>query len=150
MKSGFLKWVIGSGVIGISLAVFSQLNFGDSLVYFYVPSEAVPQAEKLADKNIKVGAMVKKGSVDWKAKDLDLSFVITDYNGHEISVRHKGLKPDMFKEGQGVVVEGRIAADGKSFEARTLMVKHSEEYKKPDSKNASVETELLKKSIFSN
>lgn len=119
MKQGYSKWILGFGVISIAIAVVSQLNFGDSLVYFYVPSEAVPQAQELSKKNIKIGAMVKKGTVDWQAKNLQLDFVITDYAGHEIDVGFKGIKPDMFNEGQGVVVEGKISPDGKTFQART-------------------------------
>ena len=85
--------------------------------------------------------------MDWNPKELELNFVITDYQGHEFSVYHKGIKPDMFKEGQGVVVEGRFDETNQKFMSRTLMVKHSEEYKKPDSKHGT-DKEMLKKSIF--
>tara|TARA_B100001094_G_C18039627_1_gene724330 strand:+ start:201 stop:653 length:453 start_codon:yes stop_codon:yes gene_type:complete len=148
MKSGHLKWIMVCGIFGVIVAIFSQLNFGDSLVYFYVPAEAVPQAQKLSNKTIKIGAMVKKGTVDWRAKELKLAFILTDFEGNDLKVRYNGIKPDMFKEGQGVVVEGRISPDGRSFKARTLMVKHSEEYKKPEGKGHSLDKELLKKSIF--
>ena len=59
-----------------------------------------------------------------------------------------GTPPDMFKEGQGVVVEGRISTDGQSLAARNLMVKHSEEYKKPGAEHSSMDKELLEKSLF--
>ena len=83
----------------------------------------------------------------WKPEDLSLDFVMTDMRDTDIMVHHKGVPPDMFKEGQGVVVEGRIEQDGKRIVSRNLMVKHSEEYKKPDQQH-SMNKELLEKSIF--
>jgi len=74
--------------------------------------------------------------------------VISDLKGHEIKVSHKGTPPDMFKEGQGVVVEGILSPDGKSVKSRRLMVKHSEEYKKPGDHAGTPNKELLEKSIF--
>ena len=143
-----LKWIIGSGVIAIAVAIGASLNFEDSMVYFYVPSEVTAQAAELQDKTIRVGAMVKKDTVVWNAKELKLDFMITDYEGNEFQVAHVGIKPDMFKEGQGVVVEGKLTGP-RSIASKTLMVKHSEEYKMPDAKH-SMDKELLKDSIFKN
>ena len=146
-KNSLLKWVLGVGVIGVALASISSLNFGDNVVFFYTPKEAIAKASELDDKTIKVGAMVKVGSVNWNASDLDLAFTLTDLKGSEIQVKHKGTPPDMFKENQGVVVEGKIAGDGKSITSKKLMVKHSEEYKKPDD-HSSMNKMLLEESIF--
>jgi cytochrome c-type biogenesis protein CcmE len=118
-------------------------------VYFYTPQEAFAKAADINDKTIKVGGMVKAGTVVWKPEDLALDFVMTDMQGVDIEVSHKGTPPDMFKENAGVVVEGRIEADGKKMVSQRLMVKHSEEYKTPDSHH-SVDKELLEKSIFKN
>ena len=142
-----LKWIIGIGIIAVAGWAVSMLNFGDSLVYFYTPAEARQKAPDLGRNTIKIGAMVKTGTVQWNPRDLDLAFVITDFKGNEIDVQHKGIKPDLFREGQGVVVEGRLSADGKNFTADRLMVKHSEEYKAPDDSH-SIDKELLEKSIF--
>jgi len=141
-KNSLLKWVLGIGVIGVALASISSLNFGDNVVFFYTPKEAIAKANELDDKTIKVGAMV-----NWNASDLDLAFTLTDLKGSEIQVKHKGTPPDMFKENQGVVVEGKIAADGQSITSKKLMVKHSEEYKKPDD-HSSMNQMLLEESIF--
>ena len=141
-----MKWLLGASALVLAIVIGFSLNFEDSLVYFYVPSEVTSQASELQGKMIKVGAMVKKGSVVWNPKKLSLKFVITDYEGHEFRVHHTGVKPDMFKEGQGVVVEGRLTPNN-DIQSRTLMVKHSEEYKKPDSKH-SMSKDLLQKSIF--
>ena len=141
-----MKWIAGAAAILVAIAVGMSLNFGDNVAYFYVPKEVTAKAAELKGKTIKVGAMVKKGTVDWKPKELSLKFVITDFEGNDFKVSHNGVKPDMFKEGQGVVVEGRLN-ENNELVARNLIVKHSEEYRKPDSQH-SQEKELLEKSIF--
>jgi cytochrome c-type biogenesis protein CcmE len=150
MKKGLpLKWIVGGAVILVAGLAVSNLQFGDNVVYFYTPQEAYAKAADIDTKTIKVGGMVKAGTVQWKPEDLALNFVMTDMQGTDIEVSHKGTPPDMFKENSGVVVEGRIEADGKKMVSQRLMVKHSEEYKKPDAQH-SVDKELLEKSIFKN
>jgi len=142
-----LKWVIGGSVIVGTIAVLASLNLGNNLVYFYTPVEARAQASTLADKTIKVGGMVKPGTVEWKADILSLKFTMTDNQGNDIQVSHTGTPPDMFKEGQGVVVEGRLDAAGQVMTGKHLMVKHSEEYKKPGD-HSEMNKALLEKSLF--
>jgi cytochrome c-type biogenesis protein CcmE len=150
MKKGLpLKWMIGGAVILVGALAVSNLKFSDNVVYFYTPQEAFAKAAEINDKTIKVGGMVKAGSVVWKPEELSLDFVMTDMQSVDIAVSHKGTPPDMFKENAGVVVEGRIEPDGKKMVSQRLMVKHSEEYKTPDSQH-SVDKELLEKSIFKN
>jgi cytochrome c-type biogenesis protein CcmE len=150
MKKGLpMKWIVGGAVILVAGLAVSNLQFGDNVVYFYTPQEAYAKAADIDSKTIKVGGMVKAGTVVWKPEDLALNFVMTDMQGTDIEVSHKGTPPDMFKENSGVVVEGRIEADGKKMVSQRLMVKHSEEYKKPDAQH-SVDKELLEKSIFKN
>lgn len=143
------KWLFGILVIGIAIIGLSFLNLGDNLVYFYTPAEAVAQAETLSEKEIRVGAMVKAGSVKWDQDNLVLEFIATDMNDNEILVTHRGTKPDMFKENQGVVIEGKILADGAKMQSRNLYVKHSEEYKKPDD-HSKMDQDYLQKAIFKN
>ena len=147
MKKIPMKWLIGVFVIAVAALAFGNLQFGDNALYFYTPDEAMAKSNDLSEKNIQVGGMVKAGSVEWKPEELQLNFVVSDLKGHEINVSHKGNPPDMFKEMSGVVVEGRLAADGKTMVSKRLMVKHSEEYKKPD-QHHSMDKELLEKSIF--
>jgi cytochrome c-type biogenesis protein CcmE len=150
MKKGLpLKWIVGGAVILVAALAVTNLQFGDNVVYFYTPQEAFAKAADINDKTIKVGGMVKSGTVVWKPEDLALNFVMTDMQGVDIEVSHKGTPPDMFKENAGVVVEGRIESDGKKMVSQRLMVKHSEEYKTPDAQH-SVDKELLEKSIFKN
>jgi cytochrome c-type biogenesis protein CcmE len=141
------KWLFGGAVIAAAVVALSFLNLGDNLVYFYTPGEAYAKAATLEGQNIKVGGMIKPGAVDWKPETLSLNFVLTDLKGVDINVAHNGTPPDMFKEGQGVVVEGRISEDGKTLVSKSLMVKHSEEYKKPDD-HGSMNKALLEKSLF--
>jgi len=93
--------------------------------------------------------MVVANTVKWDASSLDLNFVLSDMKGNDINVHHKGQPPDMFKEGSGVVVEGRLGADGKSFESTKLLVKHSEEYKKPGD-HALLDPDAIKSEILKN
>ncbi len=121
---------IGILVLGVlSLIIFLQTS--GNVVYFYTPDEAQAKALDLSKQTIRLGGMVEPGSVQWNAQTLELKFKVTDLKGHTVLAEHRGTPPDMFKEGQGVVVEGRLAANGMSIESKKLMVKHSEEYKKP-------------------
>lgn len=146
-KKSKKKWLIGGIVIAASVITVSFASLQENLVYFYTPTEATAKAAELSAQTIKVGGLVKPDSVNWKPEELSLSFVITDPNGNDIDVKHKGTPPDMFKEGQGVVVEGRIDESGRTIISRNLMVKHSEEYKKPDD-HSSMNKALIEQSMF--
>lgn len=146
-KKRSLKWIIGGIVIASAVISVSFLNLGDNLVYFYTPGEAQAKAVELDGKNVKVGGMVKGGSVQWVPEQLSLSFVMTDMKGADIRVQHTGTPPDMFKENSGVVVEGRLTDGGQLMIAKNLMVKHSEEYKKPGD-HTTMDKALLEKSLF--
>ena len=95
-------------------------------VFFYTPAEVLASPSEFEDKTIRIGALVQQGSVDWNAQAIQLSFKITEDGKKSIPVYYAGVKPDLFREGQGVVVEGKM--NGPRFEASQLLVKHSEEY----------------------
>jgi cytochrome c-type biogenesis protein CcmE len=147
-KSKSTKWLIGIGIMAIAIIAIAMTQLSSNVVYFFTPEEAQAKAAEITGQNIKVGGMVVPGSVQWKAETLDLAFTISDLKNHEIRISHRGTPPDMFKEGQGVVVEGSIAPDGNSITSRKLMVKHSEEYTKPGSHSGDMNKELLEKSLF--
>ena len=147
-KSNRFKWTVGILIIAAAIGLIATTQLSSNVVYFYTPDEAYAKAAEISGITIKVGGMVLPGSVVWQAENLDLAFTISDLKGHEIKVSHKGTPPDMFKEGQGVVVEGLLLADGKAMTSRRLMVKHSEEYKKPGDHAGTPNKELLEKSIF--
>lgn len=146
-KKSTAKWIVGGVVIAGTVIALSFLSLGENAVYFYQPEEATKMSERLSKREIKVGGMVKEGSVEWVAEAVNLTFTLTNMAGIEISVQHRGSPPDLFKEGQGVVVEGKISQDGSSFQAKRLMVKHSEEYKAPG-EGESMDEQLLKDSLF--
>ncbi|MDH4121177.1 MAG: cytochrome c maturation protein CcmE [Deltaproteobacteria bacterium] len=97
-------------------------------VYFRTPSEILAEPEAFRHKPIRVGALVEKGSAHWDAQKVRLTFRVTEDMEHFIPVVFDGVKPDMFKDGQGVVVEGRLGDDG-VLVASQVLVKHSEEYR---------------------
>lgn len=146
-KKKSVKWVVGGIVIAVAVISISFMNLGDNLVYFYTPGEAYAKAVELGGKNVKVGGMIKPGTVEWKPEQLSLKFTMTDLEDHEIVVSHTGTPPDMFKEGQGVVVEGRLEDNGKAMLSKNLMVKHSEEYKETGD-HRSMDKALLERSLF--
>jgi cytochrome c-type biogenesis protein CcmE len=154
-RTNRLKWTLGAAVIGAAIVAMVSVQLGNNAVYFYTPDEAAAKATELTGKTIRVGGMVVPGSVAWNATELDLKFQMSDLKGHDISVQHRGAPPDMFKEGQGVVVEGTImpltagvATGPLQMNSRKLMVKHSEEYKKPGDHGPSMDKAMLEKSIF--
>lgn len=105
-------------------------GLGDNLVYFLTPSELLAKGDSATNKPVRLGGMVVPGTVKWDAKNIDLRFTMTD-NKQTIVVHSQKAPPQMFREGQGVVVEGRMNRSG-VFESTSLMVKHSNEYKAPE------------------
>ena len=101
------------------------LAFEESLVFFYSPSDVVEKAPPL-DRRLRVGGLVEDGSVSRGADGLTISFRITD-TANAVPVRYKGLLPDLFREGQGVVAEGRLDGEG-TFIASQVLAKHDENY----------------------
>jgi len=116
----------------VVLGAFGYLLFGgigENLVYFLTPQELLAREEKGIGVPVRLGGQVTPGSVQWNAEAIDLRFRLTD-GVKEVAVRAKTAPPAMFRDGQGVVVEGRYGADG-VFTADNLMVKHNEEYRAP-------------------
>jgi len=116
----------------VILAVFGWLLFGglrENVVFFLTPQELLAKGTEGVGVPVRLGGQVKPGSVTWDAKTLDLRFVVTD-GAREVSVHSTGAPPQMFRDGMGVIVEGRVGSAG-VFEATNLMVKHSNEYRAP-------------------
>lgn len=121
----------GLGVLAIvgAIAMLIVGGLSENVVYFLTPSELQARGAEIVDQPLRLGGQVKPGSRTWDAETLDLRFVVTD-SLSEVRVKSTGAPPAMFKEGIGVVVEGRYREDG-LFEATNLMVKHSNEYEPP-------------------
>ena len=100
----------------------------DTIVFFYTPSEIIEKSVKPGTR-LRLGGLVEKGSVV-KGVNATTSFVVTDLI-KQLKVTYRGQLPDLFREGQGVVAEGRQGADG-VFEADTVLAKHDENYMPKD------------------
>ncbi len=128
MKKRNLKFVIGGAlIIGIASWIFGSIS-SENLTYYYTPSEVSANYDTIKQDTIRVMGMVKEGSLNWIPRKTQLEFQITDEQQYVLQVDYTGAKPDMLREGQGVVVEGSLKAPGR-FQAETILVKHSEEYK---------------------
>lgn len=97
----------------------------DNLVFFLTPTDVMAGKAKGAGK-LRIGGMVENGTFKRHEDGLTVSFEVTDFS-HSIPVSYKGLLPNLFKEGQGVIAEGSFDAEGK-FRANTILAKHDEKY----------------------
>lgn len=123
--------IIG-GIVVLALAAGFVLNaFQSNLVFFFTPTQ-VAQGEAPKNKMFRVGGMVKEGSV--KRDQTVIEFVVTD-TARDIPVRYSGLLPDLFKEGKGVVAQGRLDEQG-LFVASEVLAKHDENYMPPEAQHA--------------
>jgi cytochrome c-type biogenesis protein CcmE len=121
--------LIGSALAVLAIAVALVLNaMRDSIVFFSTPSE-VAEKHIAAGKRFRLGGMVLPGSVT-RSGNLEVGFVVTDGNAKTL-VNYRGALPDLFREGQGVVTEGRLDAGG-TFVADTVLAKHDENYMPKD------------------
>jgi cytochrome c-type biogenesis protein CcmE len=127
------RFLIGGVVIFAALAYIIYGGMQEALVYFVTPSELKANEHSSADKFLRMGGMVVDGSMQKDLKNLTYRFEITD-GTTIVPVFYKGVPPDLFTEGKGAVVEGRIGSDG-VFQATMIMAKHAEEYSPhPDGK----------------
>lgn len=121
----------GAGLLAIvgALALLIGGGLQENVVFFVTPAELQARGAEAHDRPVRLGGQVKAGSVEWDAEATDLRFVLRD-DSAEVAVHSEGAPPAMFREGIGVVVEGRYGSDG-VFESDRVMVKHSNEYSPP-------------------
>lgn len=137
-----LALILGSLAL-LSIAAWLVLAaFKDNLVFFYTPTQ-VAQGESPEAGIFRIGGMVEKGSVQRHKDGLTVSFVVTDTN-RTVPVTYRGSLPDLFKEGKGVVAQGRLL-DGK-FAAQEVLAKHDENYMPPEAAYALAQQEKKEKS----
>lgn len=120
------RFLIGGIIILGALSYVIYGGMQQALVYFVTPSELKAKETASADKFLRMGGMVVKGSLQRDVKNLTYQFELTD-GAVTFPVFFRGVPPDLFREGTGAVVEGRIGKDG-VFQASTIMAKHAEEY----------------------
>ena len=124
--------IIAGGLAALALAAYFVLNaFESNLVFFFTPSQ-IASGEAPKNRTFRVGGMVREGSI--KRDNLTVAFVVTD-SVKEVSVSYTGILPDLFREGKGVVAQGKLGDDGKLV-ATEVLAKHDENYMPPDAQHA--------------
>jgi cytochrome c-type biogenesis protein CcmE len=131
----------GVAVLGISTTLILQA-FQDNLVFFFSPSD-VAAAKAPKDRTFRIGGLVENGSV--KRDGVIVNFKVTD-TAHTINVRYQGILPDLFREGQGVVANGKLGTDG-VFRATEVLAKHDENYMPPEAAHAVEQAHKAQKTL---
>lgn len=127
-------FAIAGGLGLLALATALVLNaLQSNLVFFFSPTQVVAK-EAPRNGSFRVGGLVEKGSVRREADGLTLRFIVTD-TAHTVPVTYQGLLPDLFREGKGVVVAGKLDANG-VFRATEVLAKHDENYMPPEAADA--------------
>ena len=125
---------IAAGVAGLGVATALVLNvFQSNLVFFFTPTQ-VSQNEAPRDRAFRIGGLVEEGSVVREQDALTVRFKVTD-TARAIPVVYTGILPDLFKEGKGVVAQGKLNTDG-TFKSNEVLAKHDENYMPPEAAEA--------------
>jgi len=126
--------MVAGGVAALAVAVALVLAaFQQNLVFFFTPSQVAAKEAPL-DRTFRIGGMVETGSVKRQTDGLTVHFLVTD-TAKSIPVVYRGALPDLFREGKGVVAQGRVGADG-VFVASEVLAKHDENYMPPEAADA--------------
>ncbi|VWX55626.1 Cytochrome c-type biogenesis protein CcmE [Burkholderiales bacterium 8X] len=122
------------GISALGIATLLVLNaFRSNLVFFFSPSQIAAKEAPL-ERGFRLGGLVQVGSLRRSVQDLTVNFVVTDL-AQTVPVVYTGLLPDLFKEGKGVVAQGRLGHDG-IFRADQVLAKHDENYMPPEAADA--------------
>jgi cytochrome c-type biogenesis protein CcmE len=126
--------LILGALAAIGIAVALILNaFQSNLVFFFTPTQVMAH-EAPQGRSFRIGGMVEAGSLQRQADGVTVRLVVTD-TAKSVPVTYKGILPDLFKEGKGVVAQGKLSADG-VFEASEVLAKHDENYMPPEAAEA--------------
>lgn len=121
---------VGLLVVGMSIATALTLSaFRDNMM-FYIELSDVAAGNVPSDRDYRVGGLVTPGSVQRTPGELTVTFTLNDLQ-HSLDVRHAGILPDLFREGQGIIAHGRLDETG-VFVAHTVLAKHDENYMPPE------------------
>ncbi|MEZ5615540.1 MAG: cytochrome c maturation protein CcmE [Rhodocyclaceae bacterium] len=137
--------LIGGGLAVLGLAAVLVLNaFQSNLVFFFTPTQ-IAAGEAPRGKTFRIGGMVKEGSLQRQADGLTLRFIVTD-TVKEFPVAYTGILPDLFREGKGVVAQGKLGEDG-VFTASEVLAKHDENYMPPEAQHAVDQAQKAAKTV---
>ena len=124
--------IIGAlAVIGAAAALILNA-FEENLVFFFTPTQVV-SGEAPKNRAFRIGGMVKDGSL--QRDGVNVRFVVTDMV-NDVPVSYTGILPDLFREGKGVVAQGKLDDSGKGFKATEVLAKHDENYMPPEAQHA--------------
>ncbi len=122
--------LIAAGLATLGLAAWLVLSaFQKNLVFFYTPTQILA-GEAPHGRSFRMGGMVEQGSLKRQADGVTVSFLVTD-TAQRIRVNYRGILPDLFREGKGVVAQGKLGSDN-LFLADDVLAKHDENYMPPD------------------
>ena len=134
--------LIGGAVAVVGVGVYLMLSaFNDNLVFFYSPMQ-VQNHEAPQGRTFRMGGMVEEGSVKRLSDGVTVRFAITD-TGASIPTEYKGILPDLFKEGKGVVAQGELKNG--VFVANEVLAKHDENYMPPEAQAAMDKAQQMKR-----
>ena len=136
--------LIVGGLSAIGIAAAFVLNALDSNIALYVTPTEVVAGQAPKGKAFRIGGMVRDGSL--KRDNLTVHFVITD-TAKDIPVAYTGILPDLFKEGKGAVIQGRLGEDG-TFTATEVLATHAENYMPPEAKAAVDQAQKAQKTLI--
>ncbi|KPG75732.1 MULTISPECIES: cytochrome c maturation protein CcmE [Pseudomonas] len=115
---------------GVGIAVGLAMSaLRENINLFYTPTQ-IANGEAPLDTRIRAGGMVEQGSLKRSGDSLDVTFVVTDFN-KAVTITYRGILPDLFREGQGIVALGKLNADGVVV-ADEVLAKHDEKYMPPE------------------
>jgi len=145
MKTRHKKLIlIGVAVIGLGVVATLVLNaFRSNLVFFFTPTQ-VAKGEAPLDRAFRIGGLVESGSLRREPDGVTAHFRVTD-KAQTIPVTYKGLLPDLFKEGKGVVAQGRL--NNNVFVADQVLAKHDENYMPPEAASALEQAQKTQKTL---
>jgi cytochrome c-type biogenesis protein CcmE len=125
--------LVAAGLALLALAAWLISSaFQKNLVFSVTPTELLASPDRA--RNLRMGGLVEKGSLRREGDGVSVDFIITDMV-QRVPVRYSGILPDLFKEGKGAVVQGKLGADG-VFTATEVLAKHDENYMPPDAARA--------------
>jgi len=137
--------IIFMSVAALGLSAKLVLDaFQSNLVFFFSPTQ-VAANEAPRGKSFRIGGLVEKGSVKRQSDGITVNFVVTD-TATVIPVVYRGILPDLFKEGKGVVAQGKLSADG-VFRADEVLAKHDENYMPPEAASALEQASKAQKTV---
>ena len=124
--------IIGAlAVLGVAAALVLNA-FEENLVFFFTPTQVV-SGEAPKNRAFRIGGLVKEGSV--QRDGVTARFVVTD-TVNDVAVTYTGILPDLFREGKGVVAQGKLDENGALFKASEVLAKHDENYMPPEAQHA--------------